>query len=237
MVYNPHISCIAIDDEPRALRLIESYCDRIPSVSLLESFNNPIEAYDYLKNNLPDIIFIDINMPEFSGIQLIKNLEKKPLVIFTTAYSKYAVESYSLEAIDYLLKPYDFERFNQAVQKAKKHLDMLGSKTMSKISEGDSITVKVDYKSLKIKLQDITHIEAMDNYVKIFTESKCHIVLRSLKSTLEELPDDQFIQVHKSYVVSLGKIDYFMNNRISIGHFEIPVGRVYLNKFRNLLQG
>jgi DNA-binding LytR/AlgR family response regulator len=237
MVYNPHITCIAIDDEPRALRLIESYCDRIPSLSLLESFNNPIEAYSYLKNNLPDIIFIDINMPEFSGIQLIKNLEKKPLVIFTTAYSKYAVESYSLEAVDYLLKPYDFERFNQAVQKAKKQLSLTSSKMIPKVAEGDSITVKIDYKSLKIKLQDIIYLEAMDNYVKIFTANKCHIVLRSLKSMLEELPGDQFIQVHKSFVVALSKIDYFMNNRITIGHSEIPIGRVYLKKIRDLLQG
>lgn len=237
MIHTPRITCIAIDDEPRALRLIESYCDRIPSLSLLESFNNPIEAYSYLKNNLPDIIFIDINMPEFSGIQLIKNLEKKPLVIFTTAYSKYAVESYSLEAIDYLLKPYEFERFNQAVQKARKQLNLMGSRAIPEAAVGDSITVKIDYKNLKIKLQDITHIEAMDNYVKIFTDSKCHIVLRSLKSMIEELPCDQFIQVHKSFVVSLSKIDYFMNNRIAIGHYEIPIGRVYLNKFRDLLQG
>lgn len=227
------ITCIAIDDEPRALKLIVKYCDDIPSVELEECFNNPVEAHLYLKHHQPDVIFVDIRMPEFSGIELVKSLEKKPLIVFTTAHSQYAVESYDVEAIDFLLKPFDFDRFIQTINKIKKHIELTQKPLfLSKINKDDSITVMVEYKKISVKLDEILFVEAMDNYIKIHTRSNCHIVLRKLKSILEELPQEDFIQVHKSFIVSLLKIDFIRRNQITIGSNTIPIGRVFHDSFR-----
>ena len=232
MGINRRISCIAIDDEPRALKLIEHYCFQIPSVHLLKCFNNPVEALSYLKHNSPDVVFVDINMPEFSGIQLVKNLEKKPLIVFTTAHNHYAVESYELDAIDYLLKPFDFERFKLSVDKIQKHLSLKTNTNITSPIDELTITVMIEYKNVVIKLNDILYIESMDNYIKIHTIDTCHIVLRSLKSILEDLPKSQFVQVHKSFIVSLSKIDFFRKNQITIADSIIPIGRVFLNSFK-----
>ena len=230
------ITCIAIDDEPRALRLIESYCNQVSSVKLLGAFNNPIEAFNYLKHNIPDVIFIDIRMPDITGIQLVKSLEKKPNIIFTTAYSEYAVESYELEALDYLLKPFDFDRFKQAIDKVFKQKNREKSSNTEKSKE-ETIHVMIEYKKVPIKLKDILYIESMDNYIKIYTIYTCHIVLRSLKSIYEELPQDKFMQVHKSFVVSLSKIDFYKRNQIFIQKKTIPIGRVYIKQFKeNILK-
>lgn len=230
---NNKITCIAVDDEPRALKLMQKYCNDIPTLELLESFNNPIEAFQYLKFNQPDVIFIDINMPEFSGIELVKKLDKKPLIVFTTAHSKYAVESYEIEAIDYLLKPFDFDRFIQTINKIKKHIELTQkSSALEEIGQEGFITVMIEYKKKNIKLDSILFIESMDNYIKIHTESTCHVVLRKLKSILEELPQEQFIQVHKSFIVSLSKIEFIRRNQIVMGNFTIPIGRVFNDSFR-----
>ena len=222
-------SCIAIDDEPRALKLIERYCKDVPFLDLKATFDNPVEAFRYIENEHPDVMFVDIQMPEITGMDLVKSLNKKPLVVFTTAYSQYAVESYEIEAIDYLLKPFDFDRFMKTAQKIKRLLELNQQIEAAAVSpeSKDSITVTSEYKKIQIKLADILFIESMDNYIRIYTTTQKYMVLRKLKSILEELPAPDFLQVHKSYIVSLDKIDYIRNNQIVIGKYQIPVGRSF----------
>ncbi|BDS11240.1 LytR/AlgR family response regulator transcription factor [Aureispira anguillae] len=225
------ITCIAVDDEPFALALIEDFCAKIPQLELIDLFDNPFEALDYLRHHKPDAVFMDIKMPEISGIQLIQQIPEFPALIFTTAHSKYAVESYNLNALDYLLKPFDFERFYKAVQKVEKHLAR--STFMEQEEEKRaSIVVKVEYKNVQILLADILYVEAMDNYVKIHTAEKYYLTQQSMKFTLQSLPEDNFCRVHKSYIVALSKVDHFSYKSIAIQGQNIPIGRTFLQKFR-----
>ncbi len=224
------LRCIAIDDEPFALKMLEDYCCRVPFLELLKAFNNPFEALAYLNHNKPDLIFMDIHMPGISGIQLAKKTENKPLIIFTTAHSKYAVDSYELNAIDYLLKPFDFERFFKAVSKAKEQKELREIKK-SGPPDAESIVIKVEYKNVKILLNDILYIEALDNYVRINTSEKSYLSLQNLKAISCILPKNNFLRIHKSYIVSLSKISYFTREQITIGDISIPVGRTYADSF------
>lgn len=225
------ITCIAIDDEPFALAIIESFCEKIPQLELICLFDNPFEALEYLTYNKPDVIFMDIKMPEMSGIQLIQQIPEFSALIFTTAHSKYAVESYNLNTLDYLLKPFDFERFYKAILKVEKHLN---KSTFIKEQEKKlaSIVVKVEYKNVQILLSDILYVEAMDNYVKIYTNQRYYLTQQSMKSTLQTLPEDSFCRVHKSYIVALAKIDHFSHKSITTQSCTIPIGRTFQQEFR-----
>ncbi|MFK7979661.1 MAG: LytR/AlgR family response regulator transcription factor [Saprospiraceae bacterium] len=229
------LSCIAIDDEPFALALIEDFCEKIPPINLIEAYDNPFEALQYLQYNKPDFVLIDIKMPELSGIQLIKQIVDCPPIIFTTAYSKYAVESYNLNAIDYLLKPFDFDRFYKAITKVEKHIN---STNPVPINEDESafLLVKIDYKNVKILHAQILFIEAMDNYVKIHTAERFYLTQQSMKSILQRLPDNQFCRVHKSYIVALSKINHFSHKNITIGTHTIPIGRTFQERFTDRLK-
>lgn len=224
------LSCITIDDEPFALALMEDFCNKIPHIDLIESYDNPFEALQYLQYNKPDFVLIDIKMPELSGIQLIKQIDDFPPIIFTTAHSKYAVESYNLNAIDYLLKPFDFDRFYKAITKVEKHLQLANSASTNEENSG-FIIVKVEYKNVKILHAQILFIEAMDNYVKIHTAEKIYLTQQSMKSMLQGLPEEQFCRVHKSFIVGLAKISHFSHKNITVGPHTIPIGRTFQERF------
>lgn len=232
---NKKLSGIAIDDEPFALALIEDFCEKIPRIDLVAAYDNPFEALQFLQYNKPDFVLIDIKMPELSGIQLIKQIANFPPIIFTTAHSKYAVESYNLNAIDYLLKPFDFDRFYKAITKVEKHIKLVNPEPANE-EELAFIIVKIDYKNVKILLSKILFIEAMDNYVKIHTLERFYLTQQSMKSMLQCLPEDQFCRVHKSFIVSLLKINHFSHKNITIGTHTIPIGRTFQGRFNERLK-
>ena len=224
------IKCIAIDDEPFALKIIEDFCKNIPFIELVKTFNSSYEGFIYLKTNKPDLIFLDIKMPEISGIQIAENTENLPPVIFTTAHSKYAINSYNLDAIDYLLKPFDLERFIKAVNKARKYIEIEKKNTLNQELQ-EAIIIRVEYKNIKVYLSEILYIESMDNYIKIHTSGKYHLTQQSLKSIFSLLSKSNFCRVHKSYIVSISKINHFTRTELTIGDVIIPIGRVYSSNF------
>ena len=229
------MKCIAVDDEPLALNLIEDFAKKIPFLNYIKSCKNAFEAIDIIQKEHIDLIFLDINMPDISGIELIKNIAHKPLVIFTTAYSEYAVQGFELSAVDYLIKPFLFERFFKAVNKAYEQYNLKNKKTISVTQEKsfaeDYIFVKADYSSVKIYLKDILYLEGLKDYVKIHTKEKKILTLITMKKIEEKLPSSNFIRVHRSFIVAIDKIESIQRNRIIINSIWIPVGNSYKNEF------
>lgn len=221
------LTCIAIDDEPLALNLIEEYVSRLPSLKMLKTFDDAISGSEYIKANPVDVLFVDINMPDITGIELVRSLEKKPMIIFTTAYKNFAYEGYELQAIDYLLKPIDFDRFNKAVEKAVDYFHYKNA--TQKETEQGSLYVYSEYRMIKIELGDIEYIESMEDYIKIHLQSqpKPVLTLMPLKKILEKLPEANFKRVHRSYIVALGKIKSIHNKKIQLKSAEIPIGNSY----------
>lgn len=217
------INCIAIDDEPLALQVIREYCEKIPFLKLQEKFTNPEDAKSFLATNPVDLLFLDIQMPDCNGIELYRSLKNKPAVIFTTAFKDFAVEGFNVDAIDYLLKPFDYARFLKAVYKAKEYLEFISSKDL----ELSSIFVKVNYELMKINLKDIDLIEALDDYIKIHIKPHPVLTLMTLKGIQEKLPSKEFIRVHRSYIVPVNKIERFNRQKITVAGKEIPVGSSY----------
>lgn len=226
-----HMKCIAIDDEPLALQIISQYCEKIPFLQLENIFTNPNDAIQYLSENKMDLLFLDIQMPDINGLQLYKNLTNKPLVIFTTAFKDFAVEGFNVDAIDYLLKPFDYNRFLKAAYKAKEYQEFLSSQEL----QLNSIYVKVNYEMMKINLKDIELIEALDDYIKIHIKPYPVLTLMTLKSMQEKLPDKEFVRVHRSYIVPISKVDKFNKNKILVAGKEIPIGSSYSDVYDLLL--
>ena len=226
------IRCIAIDDEPLALQLIAEYASKIPFLNLQQTFTDTDEARNWLQHNDTDLLFLDIQMPDINGVQLYKILTKKPLVIFTTAYSEYAVEGFNVDAVDYLLKPFEFDRFLKAAYKANEYLDFLSSQEMQLAS----IFVKVDYQLMKINLKDIDLIEGLDDYIRIHTKPKSVLTLMTLKSLQEKLHPKEFLRVHRSYIVPINKIESFGKNKIKVSGKDIPIGSSYTEVYQQLLK-
>ncbi len=219
------IRCIAIDDEPLALDIIENYISKLPDLKLEGRYTNPLEALEVLNKNTVDLLFLDIQMSELSGIQLLKALPNPPVVIFTTAYQKYALEGYELDVADYLLKPIPFERFLKAVNKVKDLLS-LQKNTAEQNPLKDYIFVKSDYQLVKINLDDIIYIEGLKDYVKIFVGTKPIFAHQNMKSIESKLNND-FLRIHKSYIISLKKIEAVQKNMVTIAGLELPVGEMY----------
>lgn len=224
------IRCVAVDDEPRALEILKSFADRVPFLKIEAACTDPLEAFSIIKNIKPDLLFLDIQMPEITGIRLAEEVDRPPYIIFVTAFSKYAVEGFNLDALDFLLKPYSFDRFFKAVTKAKETIE-LRLKIQEKPEEDGYIIVKSDYHNQKIYFAEILFIEAMDNYVKIHTPLKIYITLMNLKAIAEMLPSSRFIRIHKSFIVSESKINVFTRNYVVINQKQIPVGRAYASSF------
>lgn len=219
------IKAIAIDDEIPALSVVENFCIRTGFIELQKAFHQPSEALKHLRKFPVDLLFLDINMPSVSGIDFYKAVQQDCLVIFTTAYSEFAVEGFNLSAVDYLLKPFTYQRFLQAAEKAKEYLQYVRQKHTP---DEQFIFVRADYSLIKISLAEIDYIEGYDDYLKIHLHKQKPVITRmTLKSLQEKLPEKQFIRIHRSYVVALGKIDSLRNKMISIGEMKLPVGNSY----------
>ena len=228
------ISCVIIDDEPLAAELLQSYVDREPQLKLLGTFNDAVSAVDFIKANKVDLLFLDIQMPHMNGIQLLKSLESPPIVIFTTAYSEYAAEGFELDAIDYLLKPFDVKRFQRAVAKAVEYRKAM---VKTEVNATPFIFIKSEYQVIKINYDDIRYIEALDDYIKIYTtNTRPVLTLMTLKTIMEKLPDELFARVHRSYIISLNKLESVRNKRIKIGEIEIPIGSSYADNINKVLE-
>ncbi|MGH1366073.1 MAG: LytR/AlgR family response regulator transcription factor [Calditrichia bacterium] len=217
------IRCIAIDDEPRALEIIEKHADRIDFLDLEKTFTEPFKAITYLKENSVDLLLLDINMPDINGMELLKYLGKKSLIIFTTAHSEYAIESYEYEAVDYLLKPFAFARFFQAVSKAKER--------MTPSSQGDFFFVNSGNQKRKLHFDDICYLESKGNYIAYVTSKEEVLVRASIKDALEQLPVGLFHQIHRSFVVSLQWIDRIEDNHVHVGEKSISIGATWREAF------
>lgn len=231
------ITTIAIDDEPLALQLVTGYIGKTPGLKLAGMFDNPIDASEFLVNNSVDLIFIDIQMPDLTGIEFTRLIEKGPKVIFTTAYEKYALEGYKLEIVDYLLKPFSYEEFLAAVQKSQKLISLEKKGATSVEANSEFLFLKSDYKIKRINFNDILYIEGLKDYVKVFTINapKPILSLTSLKLLESKLPENRFMRIHRSFIVNLEKIDTIERNRIVFGKEYIPVSDQYKEKFQEYL--
>ncbi len=225
------IGCIAIDDEPLALQLITEYTSKISFLSLQKTFTNPDEAKIWLHENNVDLLFLDIQMPDINGLQFYKSLTKKPQVIFTTAFSEFAVEGFNVDAVDYLLKPFEYDRFLKSVYKAKEYLEFLSNQELQMAS----IFIKVDYQLMKINLKEIELIEGLDDYIRIYIKPKPVLALMTLKSLQEKLPSHEFIRIHRSYIIPISKIESFGKNKVKVNSKEIPIGSSYGDVYQQLL--
>lgn len=226
------MTCIIIEDEHLALSILQSYIQKVPTLQLEQSFRDALTAWEYLQQNEVDLLFLDINMPDLNGIQLLNALPHPPMVIFTTAYSQYAVESYHLNAVDYLLKPIAFDRFLQAVQKANKHIELVEQFSIQKPqSQSDFCFIKSGVKRIKVKIADIQYMKSEGNYVRYFSAQQKILSLDSLVHIKKMLPETDFVQVHKSYLIAIAHIDVFQKEFIRIGDKRIPIGRAYRAAF------
>jgi len=224
------IKCIVIEDEPLALKKLVSFINKIDYLSICRSFDNAIEAISYLKTNTVDIIFLDIQMEDFSGIQFLESVKQRPKVIVTTAYDKYAIQGYELDVADYLLKPITFERFVQSVEKVSNSISSNLNKRAS-----DFIFVKTEYRHEKINISDIFYIQGMSEYLRIVTKDKKIMTLQNFKTIQDTLPKDLFVRVHKSYIIAIDKIESIERNRIKIKDLNIPISETYMEGFYNQL--
>jgi DNA-binding LytR/AlgR family response regulator len=224
--------CIAVDDEPLALQLISEYASRIPFLSLEKTFTNPDEAKIWLQENEVDLLLLDIQMPDINGLQFYKSLPEKPQVIFTTAHSEFAVDGFNVDAVDYLLKPFEYDRFLKAIFKAREYLEFLTNQELQMAS----IFVKVDYQLMKINLKDIELIEGLDDYIRIHLKPKPILTLMTLKSLQEKLPPHEFVRIHRSYIVPASKIESFGKSKVKVAGKEIPVGSSYSEVYQQLLK-
>jgi two-component system LytT family response regulator len=221
------LKCVAIDDEPLALELIKTYVNRFPSLEIIHVFEDAISGAEYLNQNPVDLLFLDVNMPDITGVELARSLVNNPMIIFTTAYRNYAFESYELQAIDYLLKPIDFNRFTTAVEKA---IDFYAYKTTPQENFGsEAIYLYSEYKMIKIFLKDIEYIESMGDYLKIYqnTAEKPLLTLATMKKILEKLPENQFTRIHRGFIVALDKIKSIHNKKVQLANAELPIGDAY----------
>lgn len=227
------LKCVIVDDEPLAINLLEGYLKKIPGVEVAHSFLNAIAASEYLRREQVDFLLLDIQMPDVSGLSLLKSLQSPPLTIFTTAHKQYAVDGYELNVIDYLLKPIDFERFEKSLSKVAAYLKYLRNEP---IAARDAIYVNVDHSLVRIELDNIEYIESLDNYVKIHcTDKTTALTLITLKKILEQLPGNRFIRVHRSFIVAISKIRYVANRKITLTVASIPVGDTYGHVLKELL--
>ncbi|HAV24977.1 MAG: DNA-binding LytR/AlgR family response regulator [Bacteroidia bacterium] len=231
------MNCIAVDDEPLALDIIEAYVNKHPELSLVARCNNAAEASEVLKTHKVDLMFLDINMPEISGLSFVKSLEKKPLFIFTTAYPDYAVEGFELDAIDYLLKPIAYDRFEKGVEKAKEYYKIKQNADVAETDlESDYIFVKANQKLIKLAYSDIYYVEAFADYVKIFLADKKIVTLQTMKNMEKKLPEDMFTRVHRSFIVNRKLVQSFSTSMCEVNDVKIPIGKNYKEVFVGLMK-
>ena len=232
------INCIIIDDEPLAIELLEEYVSKIPYLKLLASFENSFKALNFLKENEVDLIFLDIHMPDFSGIDFFKSLQNPPKVIMTTAYAKYAVEGFELNAVDYLLKPFSFNRLLRATDKL---YDLMQKGPVTVVERDhnqveDYIFLKSTHNIIKVNLSDIEYIEGYKDYLKVYIgEPQPILTIKSLKALESVLPQDAFVRIHKSYIVSINKIKSYRKGKVKIRDKYLPIGDSYKSIFNKMV--
>jgi two-component system response regulator LytT len=231
------ITAIAIDDEPLALQLVSGYIGKTPGLKLIGKFDNPLDAADFLNEQSVDLIFVDIQMPDLSGVEFTRLLEKGPKIIFTTAYEKYALEGYKLEIVDYLLKPFSYEEFLSSVRKAQRLLRLEQKARVNVEANNKFLFLKSDYKIRRINFNEIIYIEGLKDYAKIYTQNKAKPVLSltTLKLLESKLPAGKFMRVHRSFIVNLDRVDTIDRSRIVFGKTYIPVSELYKERFQQYL--
>jgi DNA-binding LytR/AlgR family response regulator len=235
-----NIRCIAIDDEPLAVKKIAGYIQKVPFLKLVAECRSASEAMSILDSTDVQLLFIDINMPDISGMEFVKSLTNKPYIVFTTAYSEYAIEGFQVEAVDYLLKPITFSNFLKAANKVRNLMELIANNQKESVkTTANHLFVKSDYKLIRIELAEIKYIESQHEYIKIHLINSNPVMTQlSLKSIEEQLPPDRFMRVHRSYIVNLAKITVIERNRIVFdGKVYIPVSEQYKEKFQEYIDG
>ncbi|GAB3340143.1 LytTR family DNA-binding domain-containing protein [Larkinella ripae] len=222
------LTAIAIDDEPQALEVVRMHAAKVPFLDLKAGFTDAFEAIPYLQKNKIDLIFLDIKMPDISGIEFVRCLQTVPMIVFTTAYSDYAVQGFELDAIDYLLKPFPLARFLKACNKA------LDNKSVRSGTAEAFIFVKTGYEEEKVFLEDILYLEADGNYITFVLKNRQLLSRQTLSDILQILPENQFVRIHRSYIISLRKIEKITRNEITVGAVKIPVGASYEDKMAEI---
>ncbi len=232
------MKCIIVDDEPLALEILSDYVSKTDSLELIATYTNPIEAFSSIDREKIELVFLDVQMPELTGIQFMKLLGNKAKVVLTTAYSEYALDGYDHNIVDYLLKPISFDRFQKAVQKINElNSPIVEQNIVKENSIIDYIFIKVEHKIIRIDLDDILYIEGLKDYISIYTIKERHLTLMNMKKVEEMLPANRFVRVHKSYIISLEKIKSIEKNRIYISELGIPIGDTYKDEFYIRLEG
>lgn len=230
------MNCIAIDDEPLALEVIKDFCSKVDFLNLVYTGTNAVDAITLLHSEQIDVLFIDIQMPHITGLEFVKTLTHPPLIIFTTAYPSYALEGFDLNAVDYLVKPIPLERFIRATNKAYELYSLRKQKenkntSHKKEENNDYLLLKVEHNTVKLNYKDILYIEGLKDYLKVFLHEKYILTKNTIKKIEEKLPSENFIRVHKSFIIGLDKIEKIENNRIYIGEKIIPIGGHYKESF------
>jgi two-component system, LytTR family, response regulator len=232
-------NCVIVEDEPLARNLLTEYVRKVPSLHLIEACSSPVAALETLRKNAVDVLFLDVQMPELTGISLLKVLQKRPLVILTTAYSEYSLEGYELDVADYLLKPITFERFLRAIDKITQRLEggkpQVVVERISTPTDQPFVFVKDGTKLVKVVFDDILYMEGLKDYVTIHMKHQKIVSLQRLKTLEEQLPAEKFIRIHNSYIVALNAIDVIHKNHVQIRGAEIPIGETYKKTFREFI--
>jgi DNA-binding LytR/AlgR family response regulator len=240
MQQNQKIICLAVDDEPPALDVLKKYISAVPHLELAGTCADAIEALHFIRQQTIDLVFLDIQMPQLLGTDLIRTLTKPPKIIFTTAYRKFAIQGFELNAVDYLLKPISFERFLKAVNKVMETgfqmADTSGQADKKDRNNESFINLRADRKNLKIGLNDILYIESLKDYIKVVTTTKTIITKQAISSIEELLPKAEFLRIHRSFIVALNKIESYTADLIEIGKMELPVSRMYRHEVSKLLK-
>ena len=230
------IKCIIIDDEPLAAEVIAKHLSEFSNMELVNTFKNPLEALGSIESGEIDVVFIDINMPKMNGLDFIKSIEATPYFIITTAYREYAVESFDLDVLDYLVKPVPFARFLKSINKlSQKFLSDRSLESAAQNLEKSFIFLKVDKKLIKIKFEDINYIESLKDYIKVFTTTGDYLAHKTLSGITEELPKSQFLRLQRSFTVALDKIQAVEGNSVLVAGKRIPIGRKYINHAKDVI--
>ena len=222
------IRCVIIDDESLAISVIENHLKSFDNIEVVVTFNNPLKAYGIIEREKIDLIFLDINMPQLSGFSFLENLTHRPLIVITTAYREYAVKSYELNILDYLVKPIPFNRFLKTINKVYQHVYANSKSGDTNLQQEPHIFLKVTKKLIKVNLNDILLIESLRDYIRVVTTLGNYVVHKSLTAIAEELPQSNFIRVHRSYIISISKIEALEGNTLEVANRKIPIGRNYI---------
>lgn len=232
------ISCIIVEDEPPAIKVLQKYIEKIGELDIQGIYQNPLEALRDLRTTEVDLLFLDINLPDLSGIELLKSLKNPPKVIFTTAYSEFALEGFELQITDFLLKPYSFDRFVKAIHKVLQEIETEKKlQEWSAVKETDVLVIKADRKIYRLPFEDILILQAYGDYVKIQARDKQLVPKETLNNLERLLPEEQFMRIHRSYIVALHKVEYVEGNMVHIQDKNIPLGKSFREAFLKRIQG